>query len=214
MTELLSTRGQPQRAPQLQRDDWIAAALVMLVESGVTAVQITVLAKRLKVTRGSFYWHFESREELLDALLAEWRARNSGVMLDALDGAKTLEDGVLELFAIWVDHTRFDPDLDQAVRDWARLDEALRVTLQREDDSRVSAIAAFYERQGFEAIEAFIRARVIYFTQLSYYALGVDEPLLQRARYLNAYFRTFTGRDVSAAAAAAFHERILAGRAA
>lgn len=214
MIKLLSTKNRPKRAPQLQRDDWIAAALTALMEAGIEAVQITVLAKRLKVTRGSFYWHFENREALLDALLAEWRARNSGVMLQALEGAATLEDGVLELFAVWSDHVRFDPHLDQAVRDWARRDEALRTILQREDDGRVAAIAAFFERQGFEPTEAFIRARVIYFTQLSYYALGVGEPLLERMGYLNAYFRTFTGCDVGAAAAEAFRHRILSGRAA
>ncbi|MGI9498851.1 MAG: helix-turn-helix domain-containing protein, partial [Geminicoccaceae bacterium] len=68
MIELLSTRDSRRYSPRLQRDDWIAAALAVLVESGVEAVQITVLAKRLKVTRGSFYWHFENRETLLDAL--------------------------------------------------------------------------------------------------------------------------------------------------
>ena len=214
MIELLSTKHRPKRAPQLQRDDWIAAGLAVLVVSGIEAVQITVLAKRLKVTRGSFYWHFDNREALLEALLEEWRARNSGVMLEALGKATTLEDGILELFAIWIDHERFDPRLDQAVRDWARHDDALLCVVRKEDESRVLAIAAFFERQAFEATEAFIRARVIYLTQLSYYALGIDEPLLERMSYLSAYFRTFTGYDIGAAAAEAFRQRALAGRAA
>ncbi len=214
MIKLLSTKDRPKRAPQLQRDDWIAAGLEELVVSGIEAVQITVLAKRLKVTRGSFYWHFDNREALLEALLEEWRARNSGVMLEALDQATTLENGILELFAIWIDHVRFDPRLDQAVRDWARRDDALRSVVQKEDESRVLAIAAFFERQAFEPTEAFIRARVIYFTQLSYYALGIDEPLLERMSYLGAYFRSFTGCDIDAAAAEAFRQRALAGRAA
>lgn len=214
MIKLLSTEDQPRRAPQLGRDDWIAAGLSALVASGIEGVQITALAKRLEVTRGSFYWHFDNREALLDALLDEWRARNSGVMLEALEAAATLEDGILELFAVWTDHGRFDPRLDQAVRDWARRGGALKAALVREDDSRVRAIAAFFERQNFEATEAFIRARVIYFTQLSYYALGVDEPLLQRIGYLNAYFRSFTGCDIGADAADAFRRRVLGGEAA
>ncbi|MGI9500757.1 MAG: hypothetical protein ACR2P3_12000, partial [Geminicoccaceae bacterium] len=140
--------------------------------------------------------------------------RNSGVMLNALDGAATLEDGILELFAVWVDHTHFDPKRDHAIHDWTRRDQTLRSAVQSEDDSRVAAIAAFFERQRFEPTEAFIRARVIYFTQLSYYALDVDEPPQQRFGYLNAYFRTFTGRDISVAAAEAFRQRMLQGRAA
>lgn len=187
------------RQTQLTRVSWIAEALAVLVDQGIDAVQITALARRLDVTRGSFYWHFENREELLDALIAEWRARNTGVMLSALDGAESLNDGILRLFSVWVDHTQFDPKLDQAVRDWARRDAKLGAVVAREDDSRVDAIARFFAAHGYEHPESFIRARVIYFTQVSYYALGIDEPMADRTGYLDAYFRAFTGRGIDPA---------------
>lgn len=194
--------------PRLSAADWVQAGLAMLVEAGIDAVQITALARRLGVTRGSFYWHFDSREALLDALIAEWRARNTGVMVEALEGAETLDDGILALFAVWTDHTRFDADLDQAIRDWARHSDSLRIHLQAEDDARVDTIARFFARQDYEPIEAFIRARILYFTQLSYYALKVTEPLTDRMSYLAAYFRGFTGRDIDPATAARFHAQI------
>ncbi|MDX1710365.1 MAG: TetR/AcrR family transcriptional regulator [Rhodovibrionaceae bacterium] len=204
---LLSTRDESKRQAQLTRDDWIEAALEVLVGEGVGAVQITSLAKKLNVTRGSFYWHFTGREELLGSLLKEWHARNTGVMLSALAHAGSLEEGILDLFAVWVDHKRFDPALDQAVRDWARRSQGVRDVVAEEDESRVSAIAAFFERNGFAATEAFIRARVLYFTQVSYYALGVEEPMTERVSYLEAYFRCFTGREIDPAAADAFIAR-------
>lgn len=206
---LLSTRDETKRAPQQTRDGWIETALAVLVEQGVEAVQITQLAKRLDVTRGSFYWHFASREELLDALIAEWRARNSDVMLNALAESDGLQQGILDLFAVWVDHTRFDPELDQAVRDWARRSEPVRESVAQEDTNRVSAIAAFYSRHGFAKAEAFIRARIIYFTQVSYYALGIQEPMTDRMSYLEAYYRCFTGQEIDKDVAAAFGARLI-----
>jgi len=205
--EILLSRERAARTT-LQFDNWISEGLALLVEKGIDAVQITVLAKRLGVTRGSFYWHFENREELLDGLLAEWRARNSNVMFEAIADADSLESGVLELFAVWVDHARFDPKLDQAVRDWARHDPALHAKISEEDDARIAAIADFFERMSFEKTESFIRARVIYFTQLSYYALNVDEPFAERVGYLDAYMRTFTGRGVSHHGARDFENRM------
>jgi len=205
---LLSTQDEPKRQTRLGRDDWIVAGLAMLVDEGIDAVQITGLSKRLEVTRGSFYWHFEDRRELLAALVAEWRARNSGVMLDALGQSASLDAGILDLFSIWVDNTRFDPGLDQAVRDWARHDSVLLATVAAEDDNRVAAIAAFYESHGFETTEAFIRARVLYFTQLSYYALGIEEPMTKRMSYLSAYFLCFTGKPIDPAIAGEFCERM------
>lgn len=206
---LLSTQDETKRPAQLTRDGWIEAALAVLVEQGVEAVQITQLAKRLDVTRGSFYWHFTSRDELLNALVAEWRARNSDVMLSALAESDSLQQGILDLFAVWVDHTRFDPKLDQAVRDWARRSEPVRVSVAQEDTNRVSAIAAFYSRHGFAKTEAFIRARIIYFTQVSYYALGIQEPMTDRMSYLEAYYRCFTGQEIDKDVAVAFGARLI-----
>jgi len=208
---LLSTKDKPERTAQLGPDDWIGAALSVLIEHGIEAVQITALARKLNVTRGSFYWHFEGRRDLLKALLAEWRARNSGVMLDALAQSDSLETGILDLFSVWVDHTRFDPKLDQAVRDWARRDGALSEALREEDDARVAAIAAFFERFWYAPTEAFVRARVIYFTQLSFYALGIDEPMQSRVGYLDAYFLCFTGRKVDASVSETYRRMLLSG---
>ena len=176
----------------------MSAALKLLFEDGIDGVQITTLAKRLEVTRGSFYWHFETREDLFNALLDEWRARNTGVMLSALDGADTLNNGIINLFEVWVDHTRFDPVLDQAVRDWGRRDDAVRESVTREDRARVEAIAGLFTKHGYEHPESFIRARVIYFTQISYYALGIAEPMADRKSYLDAYFQAFTGHGIDA----------------
>ncbi|WP_343563841.1 TetR/AcrR family transcriptional regulator [Kiloniella sp. b19] len=192
------------RPVQLTREDWVDAAIEMLIHDGVDAVQITGLARALKITRGSFYWHFEARDDLLDAVVEEWQRRNTGVILRALEKAGDLDEGLLALFQIWVDRTDFDPTLDQAVREWARRSEALLEKVRIEDDNRVSGMAAFLEQHGFEATEAFVRARIIYFTQVSYYALGVREPMAVRLSYLDAYFKSFIGRAPAATAAEAF----------
>ena len=208
--KLLSTQNQRKREPQLSRDDWIVAALGVLMDDGIEAVQITRLARDLGVTRGSYYWHFKGRKDLLSALLEEWSARNTGVMVDVLKSATSLDDGVLDLFSVWVDHSRFSFRLDQAIRDWGRRDQVVGEILSKEDDDRVEAIAAFYERHGYAHPESFIRARVIYFTQLSYYALNVTEPMEKRVSYLAAYFQCFTGRDIDQSVADEFTRRFLA----
>lgn len=208
--ELLSTKHSDRREPRLGRDDWIVAALRVLIRDGIEQVQITRLSRDLGVTRGSFYWHFKAREDLLAALLEEWSVRNTDIMVDVLRNAETLEAGILDLFSVWVDHSKFDPDLDRAVRDWGRREDEVRDVVSKEDDDRVKAIARFYKRHGYKPTEAFIRARVIYFTQLSYYSLGVSEPMEERMSYLSAYFQCFTGREIGASVAQEFRRRLIA----
>ncbi|MDO8185654.1 helix-turn-helix domain-containing protein [Conexibacter sp. JD483] len=69
---------------RLDREAWIAAGLDALEEGGTDAVSASALAKRLGVTRGSFYWHFASRDELLRAVLERWERDHSDAVLDAL----------------------------------------------------------------------------------------------------------------------------------
>lgn len=65
------------RAPRLSAADWIDAACLAIAEGGVAAVAVEPLAKRLGVTKGSFYWHFPHRAALLEAALVRWEAEET-----------------------------------------------------------------------------------------------------------------------------------------
>jgi AcrR family transcriptional regulator len=56
----------------LGREEWLRAARLALLKGGVEEVRVERLARHLQVTKGSFYWHFKDREELLEVLLREW----------------------------------------------------------------------------------------------------------------------------------------------
>ncbi|MFM2303629.1 MAG: hypothetical protein RLZZ135_1039, partial [Cyanobacteriota bacterium] len=63
--------------PKLGRQDWVQAAIETLIEKGADAVKVDVIAKSLKITRGSFYWHFKNLDDLLAAIIQEWQAVNT-----------------------------------------------------------------------------------------------------------------------------------------
>ena len=78
----------PKPRRTLSGEDWLAAALEALRESGVDGVKVLPLARRLGVSRGSFYWHFRDRGELLAAVLDYWDRWSTEVVIDALDASK------------------------------------------------------------------------------------------------------------------------------
>jgi hypothetical protein len=140
-----------------------------------------------------------------------WGRKNTKAVVSACDGIDDLAEGVLALFDAWIDPAVFDPRLDLAIREWARRDKTIRKAVAKADARRIEAICALYCRSGFQRPEAFIRARVIYFTQIGYYALAVKETLAQRLGYLESYYLSFTGRVIDPAAAAAYRRRHLKG---
>ncbi len=70
---------------RLDREAWTRAAIEAFERSGPAGVAIVPLARHLGVTRGSFYWHFKSRDELLAAALELWEREHSDAILDALE---------------------------------------------------------------------------------------------------------------------------------
>ena len=61
----------PERT-RLSAEDWELGALELIAESGIGALAVEALARRLGVTKGSFYWHFRTREALLLSALERW----------------------------------------------------------------------------------------------------------------------------------------------
>jgi AcrR family transcriptional regulator len=64
-------------AVRLTRDDWLDAAFKAVVDGGFDKARVLLLADALGVTRGSFYWHFTDHADLIAALLARWRERET-----------------------------------------------------------------------------------------------------------------------------------------
>ena len=99
------------------QEGWLEAAYESLLESGVDSVKILPLAKKLNLSRTSFYWFFKDREELLAALLSRWRDKNTGSILRQSEAyAETLAEAMLNVFDCWLDPSLFDSKFEFAVR--------------------------------------------------------------------------------------------------
>ena len=176
-------------------DLWLNAAYDLLIEKGVDAVKVLPLAQTLGLSRTSFYGHFDSREALLDALVARWRDRNTGNLIRQTQAyAETITEAVFNIFDCWLRPDLFDARLDHAIRNWALGDPSLRRVLERNDGERIDAIATMFERFGYASDDARIRAFSIYYTQVGYVAMMVKEDTQIRVDRMPNYIEVFTGR--------------------
>ncbi|MCA0964188.1 TetR/AcrR family transcriptional regulator [Salipiger bermudensis] len=196
------------------RDVWLDAARAALIDSGVDAVKIQPLASRLEIARTSFYWFFKDRKALLDALLDDWEAQNTGAFVAACDSfAETITEAILNLIAVFQDEARFSAQLDFAVRGWAHQSDAVAVRVHRADEARLDAIRAMFLRFGFAFDEADVRARTVYLTQIGYIAMQVREDQATRTARVPAYVQTFCGKIPSEAEMARFSAGLAAAKA-
>lgn len=153
---------QPPR-PALDRQAWIRQATDCLAESGVDGIRVETLAKRLGVTKGSFYWHFKDRPALLEAVLDAWqtgRVREASRLVEqaADPGEQILH--VMKLHSLEPNQKGIAIEL--AIRDWARRDGRAMAAVESVDQARLSEASRLFERAGFKTAEARARALLLY----------------------------------------------------
>ena len=178
----------------LSEGDWVGAARRALIRAGIGAVKVERLADELGVTRGSFYWHFASRDALLDALVRDWEETNTAPILDAV--AEAGPDGHAQFTAlvrVWIEETAFNPAYDAALRDWARHSREVAQAVRRVDARRITLLERIFRRLGYGDDAALVRARVTYFHQVGYYALEIHESKARRFELLPLYYEILSG---------------------
>ena len=141
---------------RLSISDWMRTARLALLHSGPDGVRVEPLARALGVTKGSFYWHFRDRADLLEALLAEWEAEAS-LLSDAIGSsnpAADLRKILLEVERRTHASERGEWPSDAAIFAWAAVDpivakrvnrgEVIRMKLLRELTGRPEVADLFY----------------------------------------------------------------------
>ena len=168
----------------LTPERWIDAATEVLIDHGIDSVRVDVLAQQLQVTRGSFYWHFRDREDLLRRVLQAWREQATVLLTARLESAhpdprEQLRD-VISL-PIRGRAAQRAARIELAIRAWARRDAMARQAVDEADGSRIAYIAQLFSALGFGVAEARFRAFALYAYVVAESQIAAPIAQLQRA---------------------------------
>tara|TARA_R100001143_G_C3349185_1_gene128545 strand:+ start:663 stop:1295 length:633 start_codon:yes stop_codon:yes gene_type:complete len=176
---------------QLTPQDWINAATEVLIDKSIDAVRVDVLAKGLNVTRGSFYWHFKDREDLLKQLLTKWRDEATEQLIDRFEhsgaNADALLDDLLTLPFRGYAALR-SASIELAIRAWARRNEMAKQFVAEVDAKRLAYTAQCFVGIGFSLQEANMRAYLLYSYIIGESLMreqGTDQQKQQRRSYVH-----------------------------
>jgi AcrR family transcriptional regulator len=166
---------------KLTRDDWLKAAL-SLCRQGIDRVKIAPLALDLGVTTGSFYWHFKSRRELLEALLDYWEREMTDAAVDAARQYK----GSAAARILFLMETVMVGELacyDLPIWHWAQSDIRAGRVFERALKKRFTFASWMFSEAGFSTEQAAIRGRMMVIYMMGESTL-IPDSMAKRKEFL------------------------------
>lgn len=154
----------PSAEASMSRGTWTDAALAALAEGGVDAIRVETLAKKIGVTKGSFYWHFDDRRDLRGAVLDRWEELATSRIIEQVE---SLEGGDPTKRLRALAGAVFGADLvaariETALRSWAGIDGSAAQAVERVDARRIDYVARLLRSLGCSPARARRRARLLY----------------------------------------------------
>jgi len=146
--------------------DWEQAALELIADKGLSGLAVEPLARRLGITKGSFYWHFPNRDELLEAALQRWESQDQANLQRAL----SVDQQPAERLAtfVWATTRQTLTHRIYAALCAAPEDRRVQPVLERVSRRRMTYLANAFAELGLDATTADQRARLVYTAYLGY----------------------------------------------
>lgn len=153
----------------LSAADWEQEALRVIAEEGMSAVAVEPLARRMGITKGSFYWHFSSRESLLEQALIQWEEHDARNLSKSLGELSCPRDRLISFFR-HVSREGLTHQVYSALTASADHPQ-VKPVLDRVASRRMAHIAQAFQELGMAAEEAEHHARLTYSVYLGFLQL-------------------------------------------
>jgi AcrR family transcriptional regulator len=148
---------------RLTAQDWIDFALTTLVDEGFSALKVDVLARKLGVSRGSFYWHFRDLGAFHARVVEHWKQiATEGIIADI----ERYDVGEERLDALARHGFGHDVVLEVRMRAWADNNPEVARVLGDIDRRRREYMEQMLVEAGIRPSLAATRAQLFYWTYL------------------------------------------------
>lgn len=171
------------RSGRLSAEDWAREALDQIAEQGVASVAVEPLARRLGVTKGSFYWHFPSRDALLQAALSRWEKVEQEEIFGSLEKVSDPRERLRALFQVVAHEVKSHVIYSELLK---ALDHpAVSPVIGRVSERRLDYLTASFRQAGLSRTEAQHRARLAYAAYVGFLQLTLQlhQPRLQHEEF-------------------------------
>ena len=147
---------------RVTKEEWIKAGFDALRTGGVDAVRVEPTAARLGVTKGSFYWHFDNRRALLNAMLETWERTGTDQIIELVNASSTNPKQRLRTLVGAATSTGQAAKTEAKLRAWAGIDATAAAAIGRVDEKRLEFVVDLLVEIGIPRQQAALRSGALY----------------------------------------------------
>ena len=155
-----------------KRVDWEEGALGEIAARGLRSLSIPALARSLGVTKGSFYWHFPSREALLVAALERWEKVEQDTVFGSLEPIPDPRERLRALFQLVAHEAKSHIIYSELLK--AMDHPAVQPVIVRVSERRLDYLTASFRQAGLSRTDAQHRARLLYSAYVGFLQLNLQ----------------------------------------
>lgn len=167
---------------RLSRTDWLEAGSRVLTHAGPGGLKIADVCTAIGASKGSFYWHFQGRQDFLRGLFEHWRERETSALIKRAEAACSSPRDRIWFVVEFVTLGGYDVGTEVAMRQWGQSDPSVQSALEQVDAERLDFFSRHFRACGFSEEDARHRAITVYSLTLScgYMLTGEQDDALER----------------------------------
>jgi AcrR family transcriptional regulator len=167
-------------ATRLTKDDWINAGIDAIEHGGIAGIAVEPIATVLGTTKGSFYWHFTNRDELIAAIMRRWEELATNAVIATVAEVADPLDRIRQLLRVVFGHEREDRIEARIVL--GPFDPRVTPTVDRVTTLRIEFLVSLFRGLGFTRSTSARRARIAYAAYLGHLRLLLDHTSTSSTR--------------------------------
>ena len=171
------------------KEDWIKLGYKQFSEKGISGIVIESMAKKLKVNKSSFYWHFTTKKAFIQSIIEFWETANTSRIISLVQNEKIPLDKLERLIEL---SFLKDNEIDFFfhLKKYAKSSKALTNKIEELDNQRLEFTANILQELGYSKSDSKIKSSIFY-----KYLIGYHEMI--RYRKQNADYVTHVKSELS-----------------
>jgi len=144
-----------------KKEDWIKLGYRLFAEEGISGIIVEKMAKKLKVNKSSFYWHFKTKKDFIEQLIMFWINNETERIINLTDSEKPGLQKFKKLIALIYKQDLF-LDFTFYLKRYARNEKKIQKIIDKIDNQRIAYADKLLQEIGHSKQDAKIKSMLLH----------------------------------------------------